>query len=291
MKIVRSHMSAFSRQVHEAVLIEMNGSGILNSKGEFNRCQLPRLSVQMGEMVVKEHDNILEMTEEEVEDEIERTRTKKRNHRESEMNEAVEHPAKKRRKTNGKRPEPNKPRKRLRDEIEPRETPNKRQRECQDQPVFENVNEDVTRKECDKPSKIRKIRTIDTDFTQLSEKQSQPPAEPKIVSSKTPPKNESNQNATLFPIFNRSLNAVSKTNPTGTSTLPGRIKVENKAHPTHTTPHPQHRTRLKNRKIISSKPSKLTNIVKITTHFSPKTKKKCAKTESDRQPSPINSDL
>ena len=80
MKVLRGHMSAFSRQVHEAVLIEMNeGNNILNSKGEFNRCQLPRLCVQMGERPVKEmHDQEM-MTAEEIEKEISEMKSKKRN--------------------------------------------------------------------------------------------------------------------------------------------------------------------------------------------------------------------
>ena len=46
MKILRVHTSAFMRQVHEAVAIEMNEkNNILNSKGGFNRCKLPRLSI------------------------------------------------------------------------------------------------------------------------------------------------------------------------------------------------------------------------------------------------------
>ena len=55
MKIVQKHSSAFKRQVHEAVLVEIlegRGGNILNSKGGFNRCTLPRLSIKMGE---KEH--------------------------------------------------------------------------------------------------------------------------------------------------------------------------------------------------------------------------------------------
>ena len=49
MQIVRSHKSAFSRQVHEAILIEMYEGSLLNSKGEYNRCEIPRLTVQIGQ--------------------------------------------------------------------------------------------------------------------------------------------------------------------------------------------------------------------------------------------------
>ena len=61
MKVIRSHKSAFSRQVHEAVLIEMAEGGLLNSKGEFNRCEIPRLTVHMGQ---KEWEDKIEETEE-----------------------------------------------------------------------------------------------------------------------------------------------------------------------------------------------------------------------------------
>ena len=50
MKIIKQHRSSFSRQMHDAVLIEMMDSeavDILNSKGGFNRCSIPRLSVML----------------------------------------------------------------------------------------------------------------------------------------------------------------------------------------------------------------------------------------------------
>ena len=57
MKIVKKHNSAFKRQVHEAVLVEKfekEGEEILNSKGGFNRCSLPRLSIKVGDKEQKE---------------------------------------------------------------------------------------------------------------------------------------------------------------------------------------------------------------------------------------------
>ena len=49
MKVVRRHQSALFRQVHEAVRIhrisQVPEVNILNSKGEYNRCKLPRLQV------------------------------------------------------------------------------------------------------------------------------------------------------------------------------------------------------------------------------------------------------
>ena len=49
MKILKAHKTPLNRQVHEAVMIMLNESTTLNSRGEFNRCQLPRLTVMMGE--------------------------------------------------------------------------------------------------------------------------------------------------------------------------------------------------------------------------------------------------
>ena len=49
MKVVRRHQSALFRQVHEAVRLNRisqdPGVKVLNSKGEYNRCKLPRLQV------------------------------------------------------------------------------------------------------------------------------------------------------------------------------------------------------------------------------------------------------
>ena len=47
-KLISSHRSALSRQVREAVRIRRRGGAgaILNSKGEFNRCHIPRLVVE-----------------------------------------------------------------------------------------------------------------------------------------------------------------------------------------------------------------------------------------------------
>ena len=58
MKIVKTHQSALNRQIHEAIMILSNESVILNSRGEYNRCPLPRLSVMMGEREVIKKDNI-----------------------------------------------------------------------------------------------------------------------------------------------------------------------------------------------------------------------------------------
>ena len=49
MSVVRQHFSAFSRLIFEAVLIFRAGDNVLNSKAEFNRSKVPRLSVMIGE--------------------------------------------------------------------------------------------------------------------------------------------------------------------------------------------------------------------------------------------------
>ena len=58
MKVIKTHQSALNRQIHEAILILSNESVIINSRGEYNRCQLPRLSVMMGESEVVKKDKL-----------------------------------------------------------------------------------------------------------------------------------------------------------------------------------------------------------------------------------------
>ena len=50
MKILGFSRSAYERKTKESVLIQSNrGHILLNSKSEFNRCSLPRLTVKLGE--------------------------------------------------------------------------------------------------------------------------------------------------------------------------------------------------------------------------------------------------
>ena len=57
MKVLAKHDSAFERQVTEVVLIEVAEEGrLLNSKGGFNRCIIPRLQVAMGDRVAEHGD-------------------------------------------------------------------------------------------------------------------------------------------------------------------------------------------------------------------------------------------
>ena len=48
-KVISSHRTALNRQIKEAVRIRRRGgaASILNSKSEFNRCQIPRLVVEV----------------------------------------------------------------------------------------------------------------------------------------------------------------------------------------------------------------------------------------------------
>ena len=78
MKIVKKFQSAFKRQVYEAVKIEMlegKGEDLLNSKGGFNRCTLPRLTIKMGDKEAQVGDlEEKEMSEYEIEMEIRKMR-------------------------------------------------------------------------------------------------------------------------------------------------------------------------------------------------------------------------
>ena len=49
MSVIKQHKTSFDRMIFESVLIYRGGSNILNSKSEFSRCQVPRLSVMVGE--------------------------------------------------------------------------------------------------------------------------------------------------------------------------------------------------------------------------------------------------
>ena len=57
MKILRAHRLALERQIHEAVLISNSWQKeILNSKQEYNRCIIPRLSIIVGTQVKEDTD-------------------------------------------------------------------------------------------------------------------------------------------------------------------------------------------------------------------------------------------
>ena len=72
MKVICFKKSAYERQVHESILIQQNRHHhLLNSKSEYNRCSLPRLTVKVGE---REMEEVVRKSKEEqqTEDELER---------------------------------------------------------------------------------------------------------------------------------------------------------------------------------------------------------------------------
>ena len=105
MKVIKTHRSALQRQVHEAVLIEINSrkENILNSKGEYSRCKLPRLAVMYGD---KESEDYLKesnrkstvLSEMELEEEIDQRIQRKRRENVEDRSNRIE-PASKRRRT------------------------------------------------------------------------------------------------------------------------------------------------------------------------------------------------
>ena len=55
MKIIEYTQSSFQRQIKESVTIQSNREeNLLNSKAEYNRCALPRLTTTLGEKQLKE---------------------------------------------------------------------------------------------------------------------------------------------------------------------------------------------------------------------------------------------
>ena len=48
-KIIQTFQDPLSRQLAEAVRIDLRGEGVLNSKAEYNRCKVPRLTINMEE--------------------------------------------------------------------------------------------------------------------------------------------------------------------------------------------------------------------------------------------------
>ena len=112
MQVARNHTSALVRQVHEAVIIEMatenNNINVLNSKGEYNRCQLPRLGVKMGKKCVDEEELPSEEDQATYEEEL-YFEDKKRRQEEQELTQP---PGKKKRTRYDRKPSPKRPVKR-----------------------------------------------------------------------------------------------------------------------------------------------------------------------------------
>ena len=60
--MVQSFQDALSRQIGEAVRIDMRSGNVLNSKSEYNRCRLPRLTINQEDWQPKKKDVIPETT-------------------------------------------------------------------------------------------------------------------------------------------------------------------------------------------------------------------------------------
>ena len=160
-------MTAFSRQIHEAVVIQKNEkNSILNSKGEYNRCTLPRLSVMVGVKEMKENEEGVTMTDQEIEDEILRMRNRKR----KEIVEKVDagKPAKKRRRRWKKEIQQKRAREESslegENEIQEEEKPSKRMKtQCarvrknksEEEKIFEDRKKEISKKtKKENPSKL-----------------------------------------------------------------------------------------------------------------------------------------
>ena len=59
-RVAQTFQSALARQVSEAVMIRRKGEAVINSKGVYNRCYLPRLTIEQNqgnETTSRQHDN------------------------------------------------------------------------------------------------------------------------------------------------------------------------------------------------------------------------------------------
>ena len=66
MKVVETHRSPLSRQIHEGVAIETNKADIvMNSKSEWNQARLPRIIIESGEEVIEDKESGLNRNREE----------------------------------------------------------------------------------------------------------------------------------------------------------------------------------------------------------------------------------
>ena len=194
MKVLRKHMSAFKRQIHEAVLVEIHESeGIMNSKGIYNRCSLPRLSVKFMDKEVKELEN-----------EIEKARDRKKKRKETEIED-----------------------KKSEEEVKVGRPPlkrtkfsqNKKKVKQKDLPGPEVIEEEIDeagkdplQKEKDTPEKVKKVKTIIDYFHKETEK----PKTPKM------PKKNQNQILKISSASKMVIKSKNKANPSPSSAQPKR---------------------------------------------------------------------
>ena len=106
MKVIKTARSAFERQVAESVMIQSNKMDhhILNSKAEYNRCALPRLTAKIGNYTIDELEKEKEKEREEEKKVLQKIRNLKVNRSKirREINTNLTMPAQKKRKTGHK---------------------------------------------------------------------------------------------------------------------------------------------------------------------------------------------
>ena len=99
MEVIRSTRTSFERQILESVCIQQNTHhNILNSRSEYNRCSLPRLSTRLGDKEYKKYEKELEeevRKEETLENRIREMR-KNRNRNRRTRHQQTQPPAKRR---------------------------------------------------------------------------------------------------------------------------------------------------------------------------------------------------
>ena len=58
LKVIESHRTPLTRQVHEGIEIETNGAGIImNSKAEWNQSRLPRIIIETGDRQIEDEES------------------------------------------------------------------------------------------------------------------------------------------------------------------------------------------------------------------------------------------
>ena len=58
MEIIEGHRSPLNRQIHEGVELDTNSADIvMNSKGEWGHCKIPRVVIEVGDAVEEDGEN------------------------------------------------------------------------------------------------------------------------------------------------------------------------------------------------------------------------------------------
>ena len=91
MKVIETHRTPLSRQIHEGVAIETNQADIImNSKTEWNQSRLPRIMIESGEEVLEDEESGLNRNRERKSFRIMKSKTQKRSHENREGEETWE---------------------------------------------------------------------------------------------------------------------------------------------------------------------------------------------------------